>query len=786
MAGRTRIPLFPTVSFRWRPGRRARTVGTLGLVILGPVLVLATLSALSLVRPGYSDSAVRILLLVDMVYVLGLVTLVLVQIGKLFAARRAKSEGSRLHLRLIGVFTLLAFLPTVAVAVFSVLTVNVGLEGWFSDRVQGVIGSSLAAAEAYKTEHRNDLAEDVALLAGILNDARRREFYLPEGELRQVLVDGVWPGDGRVRLSVRQVLAFGQEQVQRGLSEAYLIDSEGELRARGDRSYLFNYEPPGAEALERADSGELVIVEAWDQNEFRALLKLEEFFDRYLYVSRQVDGSILSLLDETQETARFYQQLERNRGRVLFEFGLLYLGFSVILVVAAIWLGLWYAERLSRPVGRLTTAAQSVARGNLDVQVPRSEERDEIGTLSRIFNEMVKELKVQRQSLIDKAGQIESRRRLFDSVLSSVTSGVIGLGRDGGIAFANRSAQDLLDWPSSERSDALETAVAEFAPMFAELYGGRTSTVQGEIEIIRKGRHRILLVRMAIRTGSDGSREGYVVAFDDITDLVSAQRTAAWGDVARRIAHEIKNPLTPIRLGAERISGKFASLLDKADEEALREMTDVIVRQTESLRRIVDEFSQFARLPEPDRGSVDLRQVVGDVALLQRAGLPEIGISVDMPDMSVVVEIDAAMIGQALTNLIKNSGESIRARRARGVPEGYRPRIDVALARDGNMARLTVTDNGIGLPPNRARLFEPYVTTREDGTGLGLPIVKKIIEEHGGTLVLEDVGVPDAESIRSARAVVRLPLCPERMGDMGGGDSSDGISVRESDIRAKR
>ena len=393
---------------RLRRLRRVRNAATLGLVVLGPLLALATFLVLGPLDQGASAPGLRLVLLADLVYVLLIAALVLQRVVALVAARRARSAGSRLHLRLAAVFAALALIPAVSVAVFAGLTVNVGLEGWFSDRVRQVVGSSLEAAEAYEEEHRADLTKDAQALAGVLNTARRVEPFMSDG-------------------GVRQVLSQGQAQIQRGLREAFVIDGTGEIRARGERSYLFDFERPTPEQIARAREAGLLIIEDWDNNEFRALLPLEEFTDRLLYVSRAVDGALLGLLDETQETARFYQQLERDRGRVLFEFGLIYLGFALILILAAAWLGLWFAERLSRPVGRLTDAAQRVGGGDMDVRVIEDEGDDEIAQLGRYFNQMTRQLKVQRDTLLDNTRQIERRRRLFDSVLSSVTSGVVGL-----------------------------------------------------------------------------------------------------------------------------------------------------------------------------------------------------------------------------------------------------------------------------------------------------------------------------------------------------------------------
>ncbi len=728
--------------------RRVQNAATLGLVLLGPVLAIATYMVLGPLQGAErTDLSLRLILLADLVYVLLLAALVLSRVAGLVAARRAKSAGSRLHLRLTGVFALMALLPTITVAVFAVLTINIGLETWFSTRVQNVVGASLSAAEAYEQEHRADLIEDASALARFLDATRRAQPFMNDGELRQLL-------------------GSGQAQIQRGLREAYVIDGSREIRARGDRSYLFDYERPALSRLSEARSEGVAVIEDWDNNEFRALVPLEAFVDRYLYVSREVDGGILNLLDDTQETARFYQQQESERGRRLFDFALLYLGFAVLLILAAVWLGLWFAERLSRPVGRLAGAAQRVGAGDLDVQVKEDVGDDEIAMLGRYFNQMTRQLKGQRDRLLDNTRHIERRQRLFDSVLSSVTSGVAGLDPEGRVTFVNRSAERLLGIGATRADTPIHVVVPEFGPLFDRLIETGVEVAQEEVKVSRDGRLENLLVRMSTRRREDGGLEGYVVAFDDVTDLVSAQRMAAWGDVARRIAHEIKNPLTPIQLSAERIKRKFGRALPEEDAEKLDQMTGVIIRQTGDLRRIVDEFSKFARMPEPERKPEDLRDLVQGVVLLQEAGQPDVRIVSDLPDQAVSAELDATMITQALTNLVKNAGEAtvslIEADRA---PEGYSPEIRVRLTLpEPDRAEITIADNGIGLPEDRARLFEPYVTTRDKGTGLGLPIVKKIIEEHGGTLTLEDAPSFAETTHFGAMAVIRLPATPGRPG----------------------
>ncbi|WP_136682741.1 sensor histidine kinase NtrY-like [Falsirhodobacter xinxiangensis] len=713
---------------RLRRQRRFQTAATFGLVALGPVLTALTLLFLGPLNQSGSNT-LRLILLADFVYVLVVAALILARVAQLLSDRRSKSAGSRLHLRLSGVFALVALIPTVLVAIFAVVTLNIGLEGWFSDRVQRVVGSSLAAAQAYEAEHREDLTEDAIALASYLNTAKRSTAFLRDDQLRPIL-------------------SQGQGLVQRGLSEAFLVDGVGSMLTRGEKSYLFNFEQPAPEDIQRARDEGVAIIQDWANNEFRALVYLDAFVDRFLYVSRQVDGSILSLLDDTKETVALYHQLESDRGRMLFEFALLYLGFALILVLASVWLGLWFAERLSGPVGRLAGAAQRVGAGDLDVQVSEEEGDDEIAMLGRLFNQMTRQLKGQREALETSHAQTEARRRLFDSVLYSITAGVIGLDAQGRVDFINRAGRRLLDLETTELPLAI--AVPEFEALFQKLreLGG---TVQEEIRLTRKGKQESLLVRMAARETEDGL-EGYVVAFDDVTELVSAQRHAAWGDVARRIAHEIKNPLTPIQLSAERIKRRFRPVAGDMVAD-LEQYTDVIVRQTNDLRRIIDEFSKFARMPEPDRREHDLARILRDAVTLQ-AGLR---IEADLPDAPLPMELDATMMSQAFTNLLKNAGEAIENKSKTTAIE---PMIRVSLCTEAETVVIRIADNGAGLPADRSRLFEPYVTTREKGTGLGLPIVKKIVEEHGGTLVLVDAPIFEGNAHAGAMAEIRLPRTP--------------------------
>ena len=717
--------------------KRLQSYFTFIMIILGPVLAVATYLLLGPLDTGSRGTALRIILMCDLVYVLLIIGLLFQRIMAIIAQRRRKSAGSQLHLRLTGFFTLMSLVPTITVAVFATISINMGFEAWFSDRVQNVIRVSLDAAQAYEFEQTSGLREDAKSLGRRLEQVKAAQRIEDPG-------------------AIRQELDRGQQSIQRGLKEAFVITSDGILRLRGFRSYKFDYEMPPPQAFDLAFE-DVHLIRDYENNELRALVSLRGFGDQYLYVTREVDGVLLGLLDQTQQTARLYQQLEQDRDLYLFNFGLLYLAFAVLLIVSSALLSLWFAERLSRPIGRLVGAAQRVGDGELETQVLEEEGDDEIAQLSVYFNKMTRQLKGQRDRLLENTAQIEERRRLFDSVLSSVTSGVVGLDAQGRVSFVNRSARRLLGWAVGEHKEHhLEVVVPEFSPLFARLKESGNDSVQDEVKVVRGGRLENLLVRVAPRTSEGGALEGYVIAFDDVTDLVAAQRSAAWGDVARRIAHEIKNPLTPIQLSAERIRRKFRPKLD-ADGDDLERMTQVIVRQTTDLRRIVDEFSKFARMPEAVKQREDIVAILNQAVTLQQAGQPNVTFHIDIPDQVIPLSLDATMISQALTNLIKNAGEAIATRIEKGVSLDLTPAISISLTDLDTQVSITISDNGIGLPQDRAKLFEPYVTTRDKGTGLGLPIVKKIIEEHGGVLRLDDAEpIGDTQHVGAA-ATIELP-----------------------------
>ncbi|MDB9919226.1 PAS domain-containing sensor histidine kinase [Amylibacter sp.] len=705
---------------QWRNHRKFLIISAWSLILLGPILTGLTVYILQGEFGSNLSNVLRFILLIDGIYLLVVIAIVGYSVMRMFAARRAKSAGSRLHMRLSRVFAIVALIPTVLVAVFAVVTLSIGVEGWFSKNVQNVVSSSLSAANAYKNEQSNDLKVDLKFMAIRLNEYKDTNSFVSDSDLRL------------------QLISY-QNLIQRGLKEAYIIDGNANLRSRGELSYLFGYEEPNQEAMDSAKTGDLFIIEDWPNNEFRGLIKLESFADKYLYISRVVDGNILNLLDKTMESAITYNTMEAQREKILWSYGLLYFGFATFVILSSILLGMLFAERLSRPVGRLAGAAQRLGAGDFDVQVIEEKGDDEIAMLSRVFNHMTKQVKRQRDDLITANDYTERRRRLFDSVLSGVTAGVIGLSSDGNVGFINLAAEKLLNLNAeNHEGKSIKLAVPEFVDLFLLIQKNENKTQQQEIKLTRAGATEILLVRVSARISEDLLVEGYVITFDDVTDLVSAQRLAAWGDVAQRIAHEIKNPLTPIQLSAERLKRKYSPMVG-AEEDNLSQYCDVIIRQTNDLRRIVDEFSKFARMPEPIKRSVNITKLLKEVILLFEISSPAIKIKLKNPHGDINVNVDETMINQAFTNLIKNAGEAIESKAKLNSTNKFDPEIRIFIKKDVNNLEIIIEDNGIGLPTQeRSRLFEPYVTNRENGTGLGLSIVKKIIEEHNGSLELLD------------------------------------------------
>ena len=722
--------------------RRLKNFIVFSLVALGPFLAGITYLGMGPLKLNPSSEGLRLLIFLDVFYILVISAVIVRRIIKLKSAIKLSLNGAQLHLKLTIVFSLIALVPTILVAIFSTITLNFGLDGWFSERVRLALSSSQEAAEAYYIEKQDNLLSDVVTFSEYINRARDSGLLVGDSDLREVL-------------------SKIQGNIQRGLKEVFVIDGAGVIRSRGDKSYLFDFEKPSNKILIAAEVGEPLVINDWENNELRVVVKLNLFYDRFLYVSRAVNGNFLQLLDETNETVRFYKQLEKDRGRIIFDFGLLYLGFSLMLILAATWVGFWYAEKLSRPIGDLADASKKIGFGDLSIRVIESNKNDEISVLGRTFNKMTSQLELQRDELLETNTQIEKRRILFDSVLSSVSTGVIGTDSFGEITFINKSALLVLNIPKENSLKvSLSLLIPEFAEIFEKAKKLSSIDISSEIKITRLGKLENLLVRIRCRTNKYQRVDGYVVVFDDVTELVSAQKMAAWGDVARRIAHEIKNPLTPIKLSAERLYRKL-NVIVGSEESTLKRYTDVIIRQTEDIQRIVDDFSKFARMPEPEKQETDLTELLSDVVLLQQSSMPNIEIMYNIKGSVPFGIVDKTMVNQVFTNLIKNAGEAIVVAEQNKVvsvtEKTVLGRILITLSFIENCFIISIKDDGIGLPENPINLFEPYVTTRKEGTGLGLSIVKKIIEQHNGTISLNRVSLSEGHSNFGTEVVVLLP-----------------------------
>jgi two-component system nitrogen regulation sensor histidine kinase NtrY len=527
------------------------------------------------------------------------------------------------------------------------------------------------------------------------------------------------------------------QAAMRGLTEAAVLDRRGTMVARTGLTFALGFEDVSQDALRRTNQGEVVIMTNDQDERVRALVRLGELNDLYLYVGRFIEPRVLAHRDEVHLAAAQYERLEGQRSGFQITFAVIYILVALLFLAAAISIGIHFAAQLADPISRLMGAAERIRAGDLTARVPEGEKDDELVSLSRAFNRMTYQIQSQQRELIEANRQLDERRRFTETVLTGVSAGVIGLDRDGRINLPNRSASALLgvDLDQSIGEDLAEVA-PEMAGLFEEATRRPGRRAQGQVQLARNNSTRTLLVRITAEQDEAGV-SGFVVTFDDITELLSAQRKAAWADIARRIAHEIKNPLTPIQLSAERLRRKYLKDIKK-DPETFRICTDTIVRHVEDIGRLVDEFSSFARMPAPVLKPEDLTTIVEQAVFLQRTAHPEMAFETSFASRPVTLRCDARLVSQALINIVKNAIESIEGRIVEGhsSPAGW---ISVAVGESEGRVSIAVEDNGKGLPQHdRERLTEPYVTTRAKGTGLGLAIVKKIMEDHEGELVLED------------------------------------------------
>lgn len=715
-------------------GRRFRLGRLLmfALMISAVVAGFVTYAALTETQPlGKNPDKVVGLLLVDLCFFLLIGSVIARRIAKLVARQRQGRAGSRLHLRVIAIFSAIAVIPAIIVALFAAIFFIYGVQSWFSDRVRTAVDESREVARGYLTEHQKVIRGDILSMANDLNRAANSLSITPQQY---------------------ENLLNAQAHV-RSLSDALVFDGSGRILASSGLTMSLEFEPLSAKLLERARHGEVVIIVDDDNDRVRALMQIDRTTDMFLYVGRFVDQQVLDHMQAAEGAAAEYKTLESKRHSLQILVTAIFIVVALMLLAVAVWVGLNFANRLVGPISALIDAAERVTKGDWSAKVTeRSDERapDELTRLTRAFNRMTAQLASQQQELIAANRQLDTRRRFTEAVLSGVSAGVIGTDANRIITLPNQAAGELL---GTSPDSLIGYPVVSVVPELRELL--ESNYAEGQIELQRDGQpRRTLLVRVTTEMARPGGEQrGLVITFDDVTDLVSAQRQAAWSDVARRIAHEIKNPLTPIQLSAERLQRRYLKEI-VSDPDIFKSCTETIIRQVGDIGRMVDEFSAFARMPEPQMKANDLNEMIRETVFLMGNAKNTVAFTTDLTQPSPEIICDSRQISQALTNLMKNALEAIEGREGGNLEPG-RIHVSTRLLPVGDV-EIRITDNGRGLPKaERSRLTEPYVTTRSKGTGLGLAIVKKILEDHQGQLMLED-----NEPV-GAQAILRLPLHPE-------------------------
>ncbi|WP_442872869.1 ATP-binding protein [Aurantimonas sp. C2-3-R2] len=671
-----------------------------------------------------TDTIVTIATVVNGAFVLILCLLIGREVMRMVRARRQGKAASRLHVRIVLLFSIVAALPALLVAIVAGITLDLGLDRWFEIRTRTIVESSISVARAYVNENARNLQGSTLSMAYDL-DQQRRLFGLDPTGFQNLMTD---------------------QAKGRSLLGAQLLRPDGTPFLAADVAVERPLPVPPDDALKQAAEGNLVFIPPGVTNLVGAIIKLRQIANVYLYTVRAVDPEVIAALRLMEERSAEYSSLQSNRFGLQLAFALLYLGITLIVLLSAIWTGIGVADRLVRPIRMLMGAADEVSDGNLSISVPVRASDGDVGSLSNTFNNMILQLRSQRSELVHAKDVIDERRRFTEAVLSGVTVGVIGVERDGTATMVNPSAERILD---VESRLVVGRNLDETFPLIGRIYRAASISsrpeYQEEVKLRIRDRERTLAIRI---TSSEAGEEAQssVVTIDDITDLVEAQRSSAWADVARRIAHEIKNPLTPIQLSAERIRRRYGKRVED-DREVFDRCIETIVRQVSDIGRMVDEFSTFARMPKPKMEAKDLREALREAVFMREMGDHGIAFEANIPDQPMLGSYDIRLLSQAFGNLVKNAVEALEA------TEDIEGRIVIRAEPGLDRHIVEIIDNGRGFPrEDRDRLLEPYMTTREKGTGLGLAIVRKIIEDHGGTIALDDA--PD----QPQGALVRITL----------------------------
>ena len=723
--------------------QRWKVVSKLTFVVAAAAVLscIATYGALTASDPLDRDPDTIIWLLnLDLALLLALGFMVAQKIVTTWVQAKRGKAGARLYGKFVSVFSLMAVVPAILMAIFSVVFFYVGVQSWFSEQVHTAVLKAKDIADSYLEEHQQTIRADILAMANDLNRGASQYATNP------FLLDQVV----RTQASLRNLV------------EAMMFDKSGRVMARSGFAFSTMLDSIDPAMFEQASSGEVVLMTEAGEDRVRALVQLNGYFNTYLMVGRVVAPEVISYLKDTKDAVNQYTVLEGRSSELQITLLFIFVIVTVLLLLAAVWVGFVLARQITDPISNLIQAAERVGSGDLTARVSVLKAKDEIGLLATVFNRMTDQIGTQQQDLIKASYDADQRRIFTEAVLSGVSAGVFGLDSDLNIQAYNLSAPKLLELsPEFLRGKSILEIFPDSRDLFEMAALEIDSKKLSETQIsyaLPSGKVQTFLIRISLERQSqtlendnhspEGYNSGYVVTFDDISALVAAQRKAAWSDVARRLAHEIKNPLTPIQLAAERMARKYGHEIT-SDPETFRLCTDTIIRQSDNIRRMVDEFSAFARMPQADLKAHDLCHVCRQVAFLQRQTLQNIELVLNVPSEPLMVECDGHQITQALINILKNAAESIQAFREKAGESaegegssisGHKIVFSLGV-QDAEWVLMSVSDTGIGFPDDplqRQTLLEPYQSTKTKGSGLGLAIVRKIAEDHKGRLVLQN------------------------------------------------
>ena len=689
------------------------------LAIASLVSGMATYAAMT---PSGDANKFLILLLLnlDLVLLISLIIIITKRVVNIWSRKKSGQLGAQLHSRVVVMFSILAAAPAIVVAIFGAIFFTVGIENWFSAQVKNALNKSLSVSEAYFEQGQRQISIDAVDIAGLMNTSG--------------ILNNINNLDIQKENNLKKFL--NKLAYERNFTEIIIFDKFGNVVAESELSFLFKSDKRGAllDLVMETKRPAIDFSSSELDKTISAISPINFLGNHFIYVSKFKDLRVIADINSVRSAVSNYRGVENKKEGLHITFTMVFIVVAVLLMFVAILMGLNFANGLVTPITNLANAAERVSMGDLKVRVPDNGKKDEIADLSKTFNKMTEQLESQRNELITSNNELERRINFTETVLTGVTAGVLGLDKYGKIFIPNRRALDLLDLDININNRLLIDVVPEMKNMFSDLISSGQKLTTREIELIRNDKKIILITKITVEKDKNKIL-GYVVTFDDMTEFYKVQRVAAWSDVARRIAHEIKNPLTPIQLAAERIKRKYKNHITK-EPDIFMSSISTIIRQVDGMRKMVNEFSAFARMPTPTFNKINLTNLVKDIASLSILSNENIKVKINVPKTTIYAVIDENQIRQAIQNIISNGINSMIEREGHSKNKNM---LTVELKKKNNFFNISVTDTGAGLPNDiKDDLTDPYVTTRKNGTGLGLAIVKKIMEDHNGTLELKN------------------------------------------------